>query len=314
MEQGLPYYRRFIERFPDVFSLAEASEAEVLKLWQGLGYYSRARNLHHTAMFVARHCDGKFPRRYEDLVKLKGIGPYTAAAIASIGFNEAVPVVDGNVERVISRLYALDYFVNDHQGKKKVHSLADDLLDRSNPGRHNQAMMELGALICTPIKPSCAECPLGLNCKARSIGIAENLPLKQKKSRAKDWQLLYFDLHYHGRPLIYRRSENGIWPLLHEPPMLEIQEAYTPDIFENMWTALQEKYCFSAEIEAIGMAQRVKHQLTHKNITAHFLPIDLKTLALKNNAPIFLTSHSDIRVTLGITRLYEKYLERRRNK
>lgn len=310
MEQGLPYYHRFIERFSDVFSLADAPEFEVLKLWQGLGYYSRARNLHHTAIYVAKHFNGEFPGTFDGLIKLRGIGPYTAAAIASIAFNEAVAVVDGNVERVISRLFALDYFVNDHQGKKNVRALANDLLDPLLPGRHNQALMELGALTCTPIKPKCDGCPLQLHCKAYALKIAETLPLKQKKSRAKDWQLLYFDLNYQGQHLIYRRADKGIWPLLHEPPVIELTSAYSQRFFKAHWKLLQEKYCFHAEIEHVGRVHQLKHQLTHKNITAYFISVVLKSTSIAHDSPLFFTSMSDIRSTLGITRLYEKYLER----
>ncbi|MCJ7715495.1 MAG: A/G-specific adenine glycosylase, partial [Anaerolineales bacterium] len=181
VNQGTKYYLRFIKSFPDVTALARADEDEVLKLWQGLGYYSRARNLHQAAKSVVEQMKGEIPGSYADLLKLKGVGGYTASAIASICFREPRAVVDGNVSRVIARLYGMDEPINSTRGGKLINSLAHDLLDRNDPGTHNQAMMEFGALQCVPVSPDCEKCPLMNYCEAWATGRVNLLPVKIPK-------------------------------------------------------------------------------------------------------------------------------------
>ena len=181
VSQGMDYYLRFIERWPTVVDLAEASEEEVLKMWQGLGYYSRARNLHHCAQQVTSEHKGQFPPDYEKLKQLKGIGDYTAAAIASIAFNLPHAVVDGNVYRVLARLYDIDTPININEGQKLFAQLAEDLLNRKQPGLHNQALMEFGALHCTPKNPNCLLCPLQAQCLAFAHQTVMQRPVKLQK-------------------------------------------------------------------------------------------------------------------------------------
>ncbi|MCS6819496.1 MAG: A/G-specific adenine glycosylase, partial [Chitinophagales bacterium] len=180
-EQGLPYYQKFIETYPNVFALAQATTDEVLKLWQGLGYYSRARNLHATAIKVANEFKGIFPKNFAELKKLKGIGNYTAAAIASFAYGEPVAVVDGNVSRVLSRFFGIEHEINSSEGRKLVDELAQRLVCKKQPGAFNQAAMDLGATICTPRTPSCTACPLKLRCKALKLGKVHLLPVKQQR-------------------------------------------------------------------------------------------------------------------------------------
>ena len=175
--QGLPYYERFIAHFPTVVDLAEASEEEVLKLWQGLGYYSRAKNLHHTAQYITTELGGIFPQTYKELLKLKGIGDYTASAIASFCYNEPCPVVDGNVYRVLSRVFGLATPINSTQGAKEFKALAHECLDKANAGVYNQAIMEFGALQCTPQSPDCTSCVLRDHCWAFHHNKVNELPV-----------------------------------------------------------------------------------------------------------------------------------------
>src|SRR5690606_16865166 len=185
VEQSLPYYLKFIESYPTVFDLAQASEEDVLKLWQGLGYYSRARNLHSTAKYVALGLNGVFPGNYSGLIKLKGIGDYTASAIASICFNEPAPVVDGNVYRVLSRYFGVDIPVNSSKGVKYFKELALTLIDHDNPGTYNQALMEFGARQCKPQSPNCDICPLNNSCVALQQNTISALPVKIRNTKIK---------------------------------------------------------------------------------------------------------------------------------
>ena len=198
VDQGTPYYLALTERFPTVTDLAKANEEEVLKYWQGLGYYSRARNLHAAAKQVVDQFNGEFPSDHKTLLSLKGIGPYTAAAISSICNNEAVATVDGNVHRVLSRIFGIEDPIDTTAGKKKFQQLASEMLDRTDPGTHNQAMMEFGALVCTPKKPSCSSCPIMNDCVALIEGKVFNLPFKEKKLTKRDRYFYYIDLRQNG--------------------------------------------------------------------------------------------------------------------
>ncbi|HSM63299.1 MAG TPA: A/G-specific adenine glycosylase [Gillisia sp.] len=222
IEQGLPYYLAFTEAFPSVFDLAKASQDEVLKLWQGLGYYSRARNLHETAKFVAEELNGKFPDNYKDLLKLKGIGDYTASAIASICYNEAAPVVDGNVYRTLARYFDIDTPINSTAGQKEFKALASELIDADDPATYNQAIMEFGALQCKPQNPLCESCPLSNSCLALAKNKIKLLPVKLKKTKVKKrfFNYLVF-LSEDNKTLLEQRLGKGIWEGLYEFPLLE---------------------------------------------------------------------------------------------
>ncbi|WP_108867634.1 A/G-specific adenine glycosylase [Aquimarina aquimarini] len=238
--QGLPYYLSFTEAFPTVFDLANAKEEEVLKLWQGLGYYSRARNLHTTAKYVADDLKGVFPSTYNDLLKLKGVGDYTASAIASICYNEAVPVVDGNVYRVLSRYYGIDTPINTTKGVKEFKELAITLMDHEQPAEYNQAIMEFGALQCKPQSPYCIVCPIQDSCDALKEGRVQLLPVKIKKLKIKKRYFNYLVFCTENqKTIVQQRKGKGIWEGLYEFPLIEgegVDHATidSDDIFKEM--------------------------------------------------------------------------------
>ncbi len=220
--QGLPYYKKFVAAFPSVFDLAKAEEEKVLKLWQGLGYYSRARNMHFTAKTIVGEFDGEFLNAYKDLLKLKGVGDYTASAIASISFNEPEPVVDGNVYRVLSRYFGVDLAINSTEGIKHFKSLAREVMNIENIRDYNQGIMEFGAIQCTPKKPYCLHCPLNDSCVALKQNKIHELPVKLKKTRVKNRYFNYlvvFDSNNHT--LLEQRVGKGIWQNLYQFPLLE---------------------------------------------------------------------------------------------
>jgi len=222
--QGLPYFLRFIEAFPTVQDMAAAPEEQVLKLWQGLGYYSRARNLHATAKQVAYDMDGNFPPNYAGLLKLKGVGDYTAAAIASISYGEAVPVVDGNVYRVLARYFGIDTDISNSSAKKQFTELAASLLPKDNASAFNQAMMEFGALQCVPKNPDCGICIFNKECAAFLTGRVNQLPVKLKKTKVTNRYFNYIIIKDGAsKTIVNRRSDKGIWYGLYEFPLLETQ-------------------------------------------------------------------------------------------
>ncbi|MGB2273007.1 MAG: A/G-specific adenine glycosylase, partial [Flavicella sp.] len=220
--QGLSYYEKFVVAFPTVFDLANAKEEQVLKLWQGLGYYSRARNLHFSAKYIVEELNGVFPKNYSSLLRLKGVGDYTASAIASICFNEKTAVVDGNVYRVLSRYFGISTPINSTKGVKEFKSLAQELLITDNPGQYNQALMEFGALQCVPQNPNCLICPLEQSCDAFAKGIIDTLPVKEKKLKVKKryFNFIVFQLPK-GQTVIEKRIGKGIWENLFQFPLVE---------------------------------------------------------------------------------------------
>lgn len=223
--QGMSYYHSFLEKFPTIQDLAKASEDAVLKTWEGLGYYSRARNLHKAAKSVVEEHNGEFPSTYRGLLNLPGVGPYTAAAIASICFDEAVAAVDGNVIRVISRIYDVDISAYNAAGKKTFESYASELLGHHNPGDHNQAMMEFGAMICTPY-PKCGECPIADSCESYRLGNQSERPIKKKKVVVSQKQMHYALRTQGDKIAIEQRPVEGIWGGLFQLPLMEEAPAY----------------------------------------------------------------------------------------
>lgn len=223
--QGLPYYLKFIENFPTVHDLAKAEEETVLKLWQGLGYYSRARNLHTTAKYISFELGGNFPNNYTDLLQLKGVGEYTAAAIASISFNENIAVVDGNVFRVLARYFGIELDISQSKTKKEFQKVANDLLPKGKATVFNQAMMEFGARQCVPQNPDCENCVLNTSCFALQKNKIKELPIKTKKLKIKNRYLNYVvvkDKNEHF--LIEQRTENGIWKNLYQFSLIETKK------------------------------------------------------------------------------------------
>lgn len=218
--QGLPYYERLLAAFPTVCDLAEAPEASLLRLWQGLGYYSRARNLQKAAQLVMRDFAGTFPSNYEDIITLPGVGPYTAAAIASFAFDEAKAVVDGNVFRVLSRVFAVETDIASSAARGVFTELAQSLIPTEDPAGFNQAIMEFGALQCTP-SPDCSICPLRISCAAFNEKRVNELPIKSKKTKVKEIQMDYLVIEHNGQILVRERVENGIWKGLWEFYLIE---------------------------------------------------------------------------------------------
>jgi len=280
--QGLPYYQRFISRYPTITDLANAPEEEVLKLWQGLGYYSRAKNLHHTAQYIATELGGVFPKTYKELVKLKGIGDYTASAIASFCYNEPCAVVDGNVYRVLSRLFGIATPINSPQGAKEFKALAYECLDKHNPGTYNQALMEFGALQCTPQSPDCANCVLRDHCWAFHHQQVDALPVKIKKITIKKRYFNYLVwLNPYGQTLLQKRKGKDIWHGLYEFPLLE---THAPATAEEIASILP-----SATVSLYN-EMPVIHKLTHQHIYTSFWIVT--TTELLDNSILIADIHS----------------------
>ncbi|MGX7667246.1 A/G-specific adenine glycosylase [Flavobacterium pedocola] len=267
--QGMPYFFAFTEAFPTVFDLADANEEQVLKLWQGLGYYSRARNLHATAKTVAYEFNGEFPHSYEKLKKLKGVGDYTAAAIASIAFGEAVPVVDGNVYRVLSRYFTIETDISSPKAKKEFFDLAATLLPKGKASEFNQAMMEFGALQCVPKNPDCANCIFNGSCLALKNKKVTSLPVKLKKTKVTHRYFNYLIVKdKNGKALIQKRTTKGIWHNLYEFPLIETE---TPTDFETTSKLIQD-YGFNFNALTIKPLHHkaIVHKLSHQHLNIRF--------------------------------------------
>ncbi|WP_163707927.1 A/G-specific adenine glycosylase [Mangrovibacterium lignilyticum] len=272
IDQGLAYFKRFVENYPTVEKLAEATEDEVLKLWQGLGYYSRARNLHYTAKTISTVYNGNFPSDYKEILSLKGVGEYTAAAVASISFNLPHAVVDGNVYRVLSRLFGIDTPIDSTEGRKQFNELANEILNQKNPGDHNQAMMEFGALQCTPKKPKCGDCIFNDWCLALKENIVDQLPVKKGKIKIKHRYFNYLLLSNGTSAYIQKRTANDIWQNLYEFPMIETSEKTEIDQVLNGSSSLYNPQTDLVE-EVSGWGKQV---LSHQHIHYRFIQIQLK--------------------------------------
>lgn len=265
VDQGLAYYERFVARWPTVRALATADVDEVLREWQGLGYYSRARNLHAAARAVVAQHDGRFPAGHRDLMTLPGVGDYTAAAIASIAFGHPEPVVDGNVYRVLARVFDQDTPIDSTSGRKLFRELAADLLDHQAPGDHNQALMELGALVCKPIRPLCAECPVRSRCLARSRDRIDQLPVKAGRTRIRERHFNYLHIAIDDGLYLRKRADKDIWQGLYELPLLETGRRMGRKAFGEL---LHGQYGPGWTITASHGP--VRHVLSHQVIHAMF--------------------------------------------
>jgi len=303
--QGTAYYHRFIEKFPDVFSLARAESEEILKIWQGLGYYSRARNLHQTAKIVAFELGGKFPSSFSGLIKLKGIGEYTAAAISSIAFNEPQAAIDGNVKRVVSRLFSIEHEINSLAGKSQISQFASEIIDTLNPGRHNQAMMELGASICIPRKPKCLECPLNLNCLALKEDKVSDLPLKYKKTKAVNRYFLYLIIRNGDTIIVKQRPSGDIWEGLFDFPLIETADSPEIGLFPNLIAKFLKVSINDFQIEKIS--DIIIHKLSHRNLNTRFCHIHISG-DKKVMPPMCKTININEFDTIPVPRLIDKYI------
>ena len=234
VEQGLAYYNRFIKTFPTVHHLAKAPETTIFKLWEGLGYYTRCKNLIATAKYISKELNGKFPNKYDEILKLKGIGPYTAAAIGSFAFNLPHAVVDGNVFRVLARFFGIKTATDTTEGKKIFTALANELLDKKQPGIYNQALMDFGAMICKPQQPLCMECPLKTGCVAYLHDLITVLPIKEKTITKKPRWLYYIIIEHNGKVYVRKRSEKDIWQNLYEFVLLKMIRSYLVKKLKNL--------------------------------------------------------------------------------
>lgn len=266
--QGLPYYLRFVEKYPNVSLLAKAPEQEVLRLWQGLGYYTRARNLHRCAITVSKEHHGKFPESFEGLRQLPGIGDYTAAAIASIAHQEPVAVVDGNVFRVLARLFGISTAINSTEGKKEFTKIANEILDVKAPDTHNQAMMEFGALLCTPKNPLCGECPLQTACKAYAGHLQYVLPVKTKSKKSRKRYFYYLVFQKAKSLALKKREEKDIWHGLFDFVLIEKDE---PVVIDELSRDRAVKKLVGNG--SLTLSETYKHILSHQTIFARFITV-----------------------------------------
>jgi A/G-specific adenine glycosylase len=270
--QGLPYFERFLSRFPTVYNLASAPIDEVMRLWQGLGYYSRARNLHACAQDIVSSRGGRFPPTYKELLQLKGVGNYTAAAIASFAFGEKVAVVDGNVFRVLSRYFGLASDIGSIKGKRDFEHLANEVIPAGAPDEYNQAIMEFGALQCVPKNPICEECPLATGCFAYRKDMVGQLPVKEKKVKVSERAFLYFHVNCGDEVIVKQRGPNDIWQGLVDFPLEELGGLEEIDL--NLSPLLIELQAFRPTVE-FDPEKNYKHILTHQRIFSNFVKLDI---------------------------------------
>ncbi len=276
VDQGYNYYLRFVEQYPTVEDLAGAPLDEVLKLWQGLGYYSRARNLHHTAKMIIQDFSGKFPRKYEDILKLKGVGVYTAAAIASFAYNEPVVALDGNGYRIFARVFGVDVPIDTGEGKNTIQAIADGVLPKNKAAAFNQALMDFGSLVCTPKNAQCMFCPMNEGCVAYAQGKVYDLPVKSKKVNVRTRYFHFFIVSNGKSTYLHKRADNDIWKGLYEFPLIETKEPVEADEITKHPTfkkILGKNSSFITHHSSL-----IKHQLTHQTLWSRFYAVDMKAL------------------------------------
>ncbi len=305
VEQGLPYFYRFLEKYPTVAAFAQASEDEILKLWQGLGYYSRGRNMLTTARQILENNQGIFPTSYQELIKLKGIGEYTAAAIASFAANEAKAVVDGNVYRVLSRWFGVEEPINSPNGKKLFQQLADEVLDRKHPGQHNQAMMEFGAMLCKPKNPDCKICPVRQACNAYQTNRINLLPVKLKTVKIRERYFNYFLITDQHQILLNKRSMGDIWANMYDLPLIETP-AYVP--IEDVAMLPDFKSFFGGQAMIISTSAIQKHILTHQRIFARFIHLQVNPKEINQQPSWFYTSVASLE-QLAMPKIIYQFLD-----
>ena len=296
VNQGLSYYEKFSEKYPTVQDLANEKEDEVLKLWQGLGYYSRARNMHFTAKYIVENLNGKFPSSYDEILKLKGVGEYTAAAVASFSFDEKKAVLDGNVFRLLSRYFGIHLPIDSSAGKKEFKSLANDLILEKEPGTYNQAIMEYGALVCTPKVPGCKSCRLSINCEALSKNEVDILPLKSKKINKRDRFFNFLVITDGESAYLQQRLEKDIWIRLFQFPLLETEQEIS---------SIENNSLIDSNHYLVNVSDH-KHLLSHQTIYAKFWLFKSET-ALPQNSKFKIVSISEIH-NYAVPKLIENYL------
>lgn len=306
VNQGLNYYLRFIEQFPNIKKLANAKEDEVLKYWQGLGYYSRARNLHKAAKQLMNEFNGVFPKEYAYILSLSGVGTYTAAAICSFAYNQPYAVLDGNVYRVLSRLFAIETPIDSVKGKKEFETLATELLPHKNPAEHNQAIMEFGALQCVPKSPCCKHCPLNIMCKAYNLMMVHQLPIKSKKTAVSHRFFNYLFIKHEEQTFLQKRIAKDVWQHLYEFPLIETENSMS---LIRLLEMQEFKLLFEniTKIEILKKTNPMQHILSHRVIHAQFISISIseinEQLSSYIKVPISEIDH------FPVSRLMELFLE-----
>ncbi len=289
VDQGLAYFNRFIERFPTIHQLANASDNKIFKLWEGLGYYSRCKNLITTARYISKNLKGRFPDSYEKINELAGIGPYTAAAISSFAFNLPYAVVDGNVFRVLARIFGLSQPTDSGKGKKYFSLLANEVLDKREPGNYNQAIMDFGAIICKPLSPLCERCVFNKICFAFLYKRIDELPVKKKKINIRKRWFYYLVIENENKTTVRQRKDNDIWQQLYEFPLVETKKEETLNkILKN---AQKSGWITEKNYEVISVSALYKQHLSHQLIVGKFIGIKLKTKGLPIEKSIWVTKN-----------------------
>ncbi|MCY7420596.1 MAG: A/G-specific adenine glycosylase [Chitinophagaceae bacterium] len=306
VQQGLSYYNKFVHLYPQIFDLAQAPDDEVFKLWEGLGYYSRCKNLLHTARSIVAENGGIFPKTYDEIIKLKGVGPYTAAAIASFAYDLPFAVVDGNVYRVLSRFFGIDLPIDSNAGKKLFFELANECLDKKNAAHYNQAVMDFGAVVCKPQLPTCQACVLRKKCLAFKKGLVNQLPVKEKQLLKSNRWFYYFVFRYEDKVLINQRTGKDIWRQLYE---FYVYETFS----EIQWNDKKVDTFLSEQLGIFNYnltttSSIYKQKLTHQNISGQFFEIKLEEIpqSLANFSILSLPELSG----LAFPRFINQYLEK----
>jgi A/G-specific adenine glycosylase len=308
VNQGLPYFQKFAKNYPTVFDLANAPEEAVMKDWEGLGYYSRARNLHTASKQIVREYGGLFPDTYKEILKLKGVGSYTAAAISAFAYNEAQAVVDGNVYRVLARVYGIDTPINSTAGKKQFESLAKDLLYTDDPAAYNQAIMEFGALQCIPKGVDCTKCPFQNGCYARMNNRVGELPVKKKKVYQRDRYFNYIYITSGDNIVVELRTANDIWKKLYQFPLVEAPALLS---FDEVWQEQSQWLSASLNIHLTKVNDLPPHKLSHQTIYCRVFEVEVpNSEELKHNGSINLVEKGETH-NLGFPRPLRKFLDRK---
>lgn len=305
VNQGLPYYDKFVRQFPTVYKFAEASEEEILKNWQGLGYYSRGRNMLKCAQKVVESFNGVFPNTYRDIKSLPGIGDYTASAILSFAYNLPFAVLDGNVYRFLSRYYGIDTAINSNEGPKTFKPLADSILDKQNPANHNQAIMEFGALHCKPKNPACLSCPFNEECVGFRTEKVDQLPVKKASKPRTIRHFNYLVVHNSDSTFIQKREGRGIWQNLYEFPLIETEE-----VVNKAQLISDVERMFNVRNVRVSNAFEARHILSHQEINAIFWVVEDSSFGFSGNSNIFEVGFNDLENQYAVPILMAKFLER----
>ncbi len=302
VEQGIPYFLKFKARFKNIFELASASDEEIMKLWEGLGYYSRARNMHEAAKQIVQN-GGQFPNTYETLLQLKGVGPYTAAAIASFAYKIPIPVIDGNVNRVISRIFGIHEPIDSSSGKKEIFQRLLEVFDSKKPSEFNQAIMDFGALQCTPKLPDCKICPFNMDCSAFLTDTISLLPIKTKRIIKKNRTFNYIIIIFENKILIRKRKEKDIWKHLHEFILIEGQSVSIQSIKNSI-----SKLCLDSKITFKKMSAPITHLLTHQKLEVFFFHFTVNHFTLEKDTDYFFVDEQNIN-NFAFPKIIENYLK-----